>query len=543
MRHIPKTLFSSIYCCLLTITSLAQTASFQDTIQKLDQLFAHYNTNTPGGSLTVSRNGQLLYHKAFGMADLEHNLANTTETIFEAGSVSKQLTATAILLLAQDGKLSLEDDVRKYVPELPDFGYKIRIRHLMTHTSGLRDWGSVAAIGGLGRGVRVHTHAHVLEILSRQKALNFPPGDQYSYCNSGYNLMAIIIDRLSGMPFAAFCKQRIFEPMGMKNTQWRDDYRKIVKNRAIAYEREDPVYLQNMPFEMVHGNGGLLTTTEDLMIWNQHYKTQVFGGKTFTDLQWTQAKLNNGVTISYAAGLFIDNYNDFKEISHSGATAGYRAWLAYYPAQELSIAFLSNDAGSNSGRVGAQVAAIFLGERRSEEPMLGTIVPDEASFQTKVGLYKNIRNDNIIQLEIKDKLLQFKYGGALQATKENIFYNKTERLEFSNDKFILYSPNGDSSTYVKKEAFQPTMKDLQAFVGNYYSEEAATTIAIQFKKDTLQTFIKPDIYSKLTPFYKNTFQNEWGESLEFQYDKKGKMIGFNFTTGRAWNIPFKRMNE
>ncbi len=536
-----KTLGILLSFSLLSIASFAQTTSFHDTIQKLDQLFAHFNTNTPGGSLTVSRNGQLLYHKAFGMADLEHNLANTTETIFEAGSVSKQFTATAMLLLAQDGKLSLEDDVRKHVPELPDFGYKIRIRHLMTHTSGLRDWGSVAAIGGLGRGLRVHTHAHVLEILSRQKALNFPPGDQYSYCNSGYNLMAIIIDSVSGMPFAEFCKQRIFEPMGMKNTQWRDDYRKIVKNRAIAYEREDSVYLQNMPFEMVHGNGGLLTTTEDLMIWNQHYKTQVFGGKTFTDLQWTQAKLNNGVTISYAAGLFIDTYNGFKEISHSGATAGYRAWLAYYPAQELSIAFLSNDAGSNPGRVGAQVAAIFLGERRSEEPMLGTIVPDEATLQNKIGLYKSVRNDNILQIEIKNAMLQLKYAGALQATAENTFFQGNNKLEFSSNKITFYSPDGDSMTYIKKTIFNLTEKDLQTFVGTYRSEEVGATLQVIFKNGSLQTFLQPATYLKLTPLFKDAFENKQGELLEFQRDKSGKIMSFNFTTGRAWNIPFVKV--
>lgn len=239
-----KFLVISLVISLSSFYVHAQETSFQDTVATIDQLFKNWNTYTPGGVLTVSRKGEIIYNKAFGMADLEHHIANTTETIFEAGSVSKQFTTTAIFLLAMEGKLSLDDEVRKYIPELPDYGDKLTIRHMIHHISGLRDWGSVASISGWPRGTRVHTHAHVLEILSWQKALNFPPGDQYSYCNSGYNLQAIIVDRVSGMPFAEFCKQRIFEPMGMHNTQWRDDYRKIVPNRSIAYYQNNGVYRQ-----------------------------------------------------------------------------------------------------------------------------------------------------------------------------------------------------------------------------------------------------------------------------------------------------------
>lgn len=535
-----KTFGSFVFFSLLTISLLAQPASFQDTIKKIDELFSSYNINTPGGVLTIARKGQIIYNKAFGMADLEHNLANTTETIFEAGSVSKQFTAAAILLLVQDGKLSLDDDIRKYVPEVPDYGQVIKIRHLMTHSSGLRDWGSVAGISGWERGKRVHTHAHVLQILSKQKALNFPPGDQFNYCNSGYNLMAIIVDRVSGMPFAEFCNQRIFKPLELNHTQWRDDYRKIVPNRSIAYSSENGVYLQNMPFEMVHGNGGLLTTTSDLIKWNQHYKANNIGNKSFNELELTEGKSNTGVPLGYAAGLFLGKYNGMKEINHSGATAGYRAWLAYYPEQDFSVAFLSNDASANPGRIGAEVAALFLGERQKDEPMLGTIVPDEKSLQAKAGLYKSLRNDNIIQFVVRDGLLQFKFGGSLQATKENTFFEGNNRLEFYNKKIIQYTANGDSMTYVKKEAFQPAAKDLQTFTGTYHSDDADATYDIIWKDNTLQTFLQPNIYSKLTPLYKNAFENENGELLEFQYDKKGKITGFNFTTGRAWNIPFEK---
>ncbi|MDX1943410.1 MAG: serine hydrolase [Saprospiraceae bacterium] len=541
MHHFIRILSLTATIGLFSFQALAQQVSFQDTIARIDKLFENWNTDTPGGVLTVSRKGQIIYNKAFGMADLEHHIANTTETIFEAGSVSKQFTTTAIFLLAMEGKLSLDDEVRKYVPELPDYGDKLTIRHMIHHISGLRDWGSVASISGWGRGVRTHTHAHALEILSKQKALNFKPGDQYSYCNSGYNLMAIVVDRVSGMPFAEFCKQRIFEPMGMSNTQWRDDYRKIVHNRSIAYSRSNGAYLQDMPFEMVYGNGGLLTTTADLVKWNTHYKNPVIGGEKLVNMQMQQGKLNNNVIISYAGGIVINHYNNFTEINHSGATAGYRAWLAYYIEPDISIAFLSNEGNANPGRIGAEVAEIFLGERENDEPMLGTIVPDEKSLQAKTGLYRCLRNDDIMELEVKDKLLQVKNGQILQATKENTFFQGSTRMEFSNNKFIMYTSNGDSATYVKKEPFKPSEKDLQLFTGTYNSDEADAIFTFDIKDGKLRGFRSPDTYFFLTPLYRDTFRTNNGALVEFKRDKANKINGFGYSISRASNVIFDKI--
>ncbi len=540
MPNASKSLAIILILSFLSISLFAQPAAFQDTIAAIGQLFKDWNTQTPGGVLTIARKGKIIYNQAFGMADLEHHIANTTETIFEAGSVSKQFTTTAIFLLALEGKLSLDNDVRKYVPELPDYGDKITIRHMIHHISGLRDWGSVASISGWDRGKRVHTHAHVLKILSRQKALNFTPGDQYSYCNSGYNLMAVIVDRVSGMPFAEFCKTRIFEPMNMHDTQWRDDYRKIVSHRSIAYSRSNGVYLQDMPFEMVHGNGGLLTTTADLVKWNTHYKTPIIGGKKLVAMQMMQGKLNNGVTITYAGGIVVNKYNDFTEISHSGATAGYRAWLAYYPEQEISIAFLSNEGNVNPTRVGAQVAEIFLGKRESDRPMLDTIVSDEKSLQAKAGLYKSLRNDDIIELEIKNGLLHEKEGRVLQATRENTFFSGSNRLEFADNSFVLYNTDGDSATYVKKEPFLPSEKELQLFTGTYDSYEADAIFTLDIKDGKLRSFRSPDTYFFLTPLYKDTFRANNGSLVEFKRDKANKINGFGYSIARASGVWFER---
>jgi CubicO group peptidase (beta-lactamase class C family) len=207
---------------------------------RVDALFQPWDSDgTPGCAVAAQIHGDPVLARAYGMADLEHGVANAPTTIFEAGSVSKQFTAAAVVLLALDGALSLDDDVRRFVPELPDYGTPITIRHLLNHTSGLRDWGAVAALSGWGRSDRTHDHDHVLDILTRQSALNYTPGQAYSYTNSGYNMLAIIVARVSGQPFADFSRQRIFEPLGLATTQWRDDYRRIVPGRAAAYALRD----------------------------------------------------------------------------------------------------------------------------------------------------------------------------------------------------------------------------------------------------------------------------------------------------------------
>jgi CubicO group peptidase (beta-lactamase class C family) len=216
-------------------TTAAQTP---DPAAKVDEIFAEWKSQeSPGCTVAVAENGRTLLSRAYGMADLEHDAPITPTTIFEAGSVSKQFTATAALLLVQQGKLSLTDDVRKYVPELPDYGKPITIDHLIHHTSGLRDWGAIVGVNGWPRGTRIHTHAHMLDVASRQKALNYEPGTEFSYTNTGYNLLAVIVERVTGQTFAELTRQQIFEPLGMKHTEWRDDFTRIVKGRAIAYVR------------------------------------------------------------------------------------------------------------------------------------------------------------------------------------------------------------------------------------------------------------------------------------------------------------------
>ena len=240
---------------------------------RIDQVFASAERpGSPGCAVGAGRDGRVLYTHGYGLANLEYDVPITGASIFESGSVAKQFTAAAIVLLAQDGKLSLDDDIRKYLPEVPDFGETIRIRHLLTHTSGLRDQWELLGIEGRGPGTQVHSPATTLDLVAHQKALNFPPGTEYSYSNTGYALAGVIVQRVSGQTLDAFTQARLFGPLGMTHTRWRDDFTAVVKGRTTAYSgTAERGFHTDMSFTNMIGNGGLLTTVGDLLLWNENF--------------------------------------------------------------------------------------------------------------------------------------------------------------------------------------------------------------------------------------------------------------------------------
>ncbi len=298
----------------------------------------------PGCSLSAARGDEILLEQAFGFADLEHEVPNSAATILEAGSASKQFTAAAVLLLERDGRLRLTDDVRTYIPELPSYGDTITVDHLLTHTSGLRDWRSLFGVAGWVLGERVHANSDALDVIVRQRALNHRPGAEYAYTNSGYTLAAIIVERVSGRSLAEFTRERIFGPLGMSSTRWRDDFRRVVPRRAIAYRRQDEGFAQDMPFENAYGAGGLLTTVGDLAIWNAALDSGRLGAGLSARLQ-DQPLLADGSRSPYGRGLFIESYRGTREVSHGGVTGGYVAFVARYPQHRLSVSVLCNAAG------------------------------------------------------------------------------------------------------------------------------------------------------------------------------------------------------
>lgn len=314
----------------------------------------------PGCSLGVQL-GDVRVTRARGLADLERGVPLTPASVIEAGSVSKQFTAAAVLQLALDGRLDLDADVRTWFPELPAYERPVTVRHLLTHTSGLRDWGSIVQLEGWPRGARAHTNAHVVQVAARQRALNYAPGDAYSYTNTGYNLLAELVQRVSGMSLAGFTRERLFVPLGLTATSWRDDHHRVVPGRALAYAGGLAPRLA-MPDESAYGNGGLLTTAGDLLQWT----AALASGRPaapFRDSLTRRMVLTGGDTIDYALGINVLSHRGTPEWSHSGSTGGYRAHLLHFPARRGGVAVLCNGAGLNATLLAETIADSVIGPR------------------------------------------------------------------------------------------------------------------------------------------------------------------------------------
>ncbi len=510
---------------------------------KVDQVFKAWTDTTPGCAVGVSVKGHSVLEKGYGMADLEHDAKNGGDTIFEAGSVSKQFTAAAVLLLAREGKLSLDDPVRKHVPEVPDYGAPLTIRHMLNHTSGLRDWGSVAAIAGWPRTTRVHTHAHVLDIVKRQRSLNFPSGTRYSYSNTGYNLAAIIVSRVSGEPFAEFSRKRLFEPLGMAHTSWRDDYTRVVKGRAIAYSDRGGGFSQDMPFENVHGNGGLLTTVGDLLKWTANFASPRIGDAAFVREQQEPGRFNDGRQHGYALGLFIAPYKNVREVGHSGSTAGYRAYLADYPDQRVSVAVLCNVGSGNATQYAHAVADLYLGSAVSgavaPAPSTTSYALKAAEAEAIAGLYRSTETGEPLRL-VKDQAgLRIEGGASLQAQSGTRFSTTNRRtVEIEGARLRLLDQYGTVEPYerVPDASLQP--RPLTDYVGTYVSDEAEVTFVASVQDGTLVLKRRPDTTIRLAAVYADGFRGLG--FIRFHRDSAGKVTGFSVSQDRVWDLRFAK---
>jgi len=520
---------------------------------QLDSLFSDWDSPiTPGCAVAASEKGRTLISRAYGMADLENSIPNSPSTIFEAGSVSKQFLTAAIILLALDGKLSLEDDVRDHIPELPDYGETITIRHLMTHTSGLRDWGSVAAISGWGRGNRTHNHDHVLDILSRQSNLNFTPGERYSYSNSGYNLMAIIVDRVADQPFAEYSKEKIFQPLGMTSTQWRDDYRRVVRGRSSAYSGSpgDTLYTINRPIEHVHGNGGLLTTVADLLAWNNALASGYFGDEFYEEMH-KQFELGSGRTNFYASGLMISSDHGQPQVVHTGATSGYRAYLSRFPEQELSVAILCNVTGANPGQLGSSASKIVLGDEALDEE---EDAPDEITLtleklETFTGIWIDPKNYRPTEFILEDDTLRVKDGPVLTPVSARKFARgnsdlcyRFEKKDESYKPVITVIREG-----YEEEQLQPVNRynagetDLSDFTGAFTGKDAETTVQIVKENEKLVLKHRPSDTFELDPLYEDAFIAGGFGLIRFLKTESGDYNAFALSNGRVYDLRFVKL--
>ena len=371
-----RTVFEWVRCRrrgLLTLWLAAATlpvAAQTPMRPEIDRIFASYDRHdSPGCALGVIQKGRHVYARGYGLANLEHGIPISLDTVFRIGSTSKQFAAFAILLLEADGELSRSDDVRELIPELPTYDAPITIGHLIHHTSGLRDYLSLMHLSGK-RGADYYTDAEVLDLLSRQHALNFTPGSEHLYSNSGYFLLSVLVERASGSSLATFAQERIFAPLEMHDTHFHDDHRRLVKRRAAGHAPEGSGWRISQTTLPMVGDGGVFTTTRDLLRWDQSFYRNELGPATLHAWQHETGKLDSGEDTGYAAGLRLGTYRSARTVSHGGAFVGYRAELLRFPELATSISVLCNVSSSSPSALARRVADVVL------DGVLGDAPPD-----------------------------------------------------------------------------------------------------------------------------------------------------------------------
>src|SRR5467141_1683729 len=354
---------AALLCSLSVVGAGYAANSDEKSAAAVDEVFSDLTKpGSPGCALAVYRDGKIIYTKGYGLANIEENVAITPQSVFDIGSTSKQFTAASILLLEKQGKLSVNDDIRKYVPELPDYGRKITIVQLLNHTSGLRDYLTLMELAGIPID-SVTTDADALALVTRQKTLNFAAGSEWLYSNTGFFLLSTIVQRVSGKTLRDFAAENIFAPLEMTHTQFRNSHSALIAKRALAYyeQKNHAGYTLSVSYFEQTGDGAVHTSVEDLLKWVENFYNPRVGGKEFLDEIQERGKLNNGKVLDYAKGLRLRDYRGLQTVSHGGAWGGYRAELLRFPEQHFSVACLCNVGDAGPTRRAHQVADIYLG--------------------------------------------------------------------------------------------------------------------------------------------------------------------------------------
>jgi CubicO group peptidase (beta-lactamase class C family) len=430
----------------LAATGGAQAADPTDPASRVARVMAAYDrADSPGCTVGVIKDGAFVHLRGYGMANLEHGVPLGPDTVFDIGSTSKQFTAAAIVLLAQEGRLSLDDEVRKHVTELPDYGRPLTIRHLLTHTSGLRDYLELMALAGWNF-EDVSTDDDALQVIVRQRELNFEPGAEYLYSNSGFFLLSVIVKRITGQSLRAFAAARLFGPLGMKDTHFHDDHTEIVPRRATGYSpREGGGFRIDMSFFEQTGDGSVFTTVRDLLQWDRNFYEGTVGGRPLVEQLTTPGKLRDGQPLHYGLGLSVDRHRGLARVSHGGSWAGYRAELMRFPEQRLSVACLCNLSTARPSRLAAEVAEVYLGPALS--PSLAAdaaaaregapavqppaVTPSAAELAAYAGRYYSPELDTAYTVEVKGG------GLALRGRRVDATLAPTARDEFTQGALVV----------------------------------------------------------------------------------------------------------
>jgi len=527
-----------------------------------DQIFSQWNkANIPGVSISVVNNGKIIFKKGYGLSNLEYNIPSAPSTVYNVASVSKQVTAFAVLLLESQGKLSLNDNLSKYIPEMPDYAKSITLKHLIYHTSGLRDYWELLSGAGW-RYDDVITNDQVFELICSQKGLTSRPGYDEIYTNTGYVLLAEVVSRISGMSFAGFARENIFKPLKMNHTVILDDNENIVKNAAYSYHLTDGVYKKSLLNNNITGSTNLFTTVEDMGLWAINFEKPIVGSRELIRRMITRGTLDSGDSTNYATGLHTGPYRGTMLVGHTGAEAGFRSFYGMFPANKLTIIVFSNNAEADPTSLGLKVADILLKDKFPPEvvasvPAKPAVAQDPAEYSDNksilalcAGRYE-LRPGYIITITSEEQGL-FAEGHEVPKSrlvriseKEFSLPMMNAKLTFSGDggqsiDKLLVDLNGQQMVAPKLKEFDPSSVSADEFTGDFYSSELRTvyTFVTKEKQLVVHQIRKDDVLLKATAPDQFTVNKR---RVEFVRGADKKITGFMFTSGRISNVWFGKI--
>lgn len=547
MRASPRLLAALAVLAAPLATLHAQDSAAVRLRARVDSIFARYNgTDRPGCAVGVSRGGTVLLERGYGMADLESGRPITAETVFESGSVAKQFVAATMVILSQQGKLSLDDPLRRHLPELPAWADSVTLREMLQHTSGLRDQWTLFDIQGRPLGLVAHRLSDVLDLAKRQRRLNFAPGTQWLYSNMGYILAGLVIQRASGDSLAVATRRLLFEPLGLIHTGWRTDFRTVVPGRAPAYSPgPGGSFVLDMPFSLVYGSGGMLTTVGDWLKWNDALTADRVGRPGTAALLATPRTLPDGRSTAYGLGLGVgDSGGGLMEIGHGGATGGYRTYLARYPASGLSVAVLCNRGDANTTQLARATARAALGLAAPAPPAVVRL--PEAALRRWEGLYRDSMTGEVMAIAFRDSALYagFGRGQRMVALDSARFIVGGRFADFRRDgaRTLARPDSAGAFTAVQVPAAQPTAAQLAAYIGSYTSAELGVTHGVALRADTLRLETPGEDAQPLLPLDADGFRSVGGGvQLTFTRDRRGQVDGFEVFAGRVLHLRFDRV--
>jgi CubicO group peptidase (beta-lactamase class C family) len=569
MKSKSAKMLSGVLCVALLLPAgcrSGEDAAGDAVERKIDSLFAEWDRpDSPGAAVAVLRGGDVIFKKGYGSAQLEYGIPITPSTIFHVASVSKQFTAFAVSLLAAEGRLSLDDDIRKHLPEVPDFGKTITIRHLIHHTSGLRDQWEALAMAGW-RLDDIITREHILTMVRNQQELNFEPGERHLYCNTGYTLLGEIVARVTGATFSTWTGEHIFEPLGMEHTHFHDNHESIVPNRAYSYGPQgDQGFRKSVLSYANAGATSLFTTVEDLLKWAQNFLVPTLGGAGVMEQMQELGELSSGRKIPYAFGLGVRNHRGLRMISHGGSDAGFRSWLGIFPEQEFAVVVLGNLGSLNPSRLGLRVAELYLEDdmRPLPKQKKAAAAPSERkvadidpmTYEAYVGRY-NLEDGTVLEI-IKegDRLFAAHSAqGKAEIFPESIarFFLKEADVEIrfrpSQDGYVerlTVVTSGRAMQGKRSEAELLDESQMQAFAGDYFSRELKTHYSIVVTEGGLvaRHFRHGDIPLIWNEGDTFTGRMWFFRKVEFQRGAGRRVTGFLLTGGRVWNLRFDKQSN